>query len=137
MDQSFWIDKLKEKGLKVTRQRLAILEVLVEENFPLSAQNIFSKLRRNNPNLRLSTVYRTLNSFVEKKIVRKLDLIDKESFFELLSGEHHHHLICMKCGEIIPIDCPLKDYEGELIDKTDYTIIDHRLKIYGICPRCR
>lgn len=71
MDQSFWIDKLKEKGLKVTRQRLAILEVLVEENFPLSAQNIFSKLRRNNPNLRLSTVYRTLNSFVEKKIVRK------------------------------------------------------------------
>ncbi|MDI3547962.1 MAG: hypothetical protein PWR10_1614 [Halanaerobiales bacterium] len=137
MDQSIWIDKLKEKGLKATQQRLAILEVLVEENFPLSAQNIFSKLRRNNPNLRLSTVYRTLNSFVEKKIVRKLDLIDKESFFELLSGEHHHHLICMKCGEIIPIDCPLKDYEEELIDNTDYTIIDHRLKIYGICPRCR
>lgn len=137
MDQSFWIDKLKEKGLKATQQRLAILEVLVEENFPLSAQDIFSKLRENNPNLRLSTVYRTLNSFVEKKIVSKLNLNDKESFFELLSGEHHHHLICMKCGEIIPIDCPLKDYEEELIDNTDYTIIDHRLKVYGICPRCR
>jgi Fur family ferric uptake transcriptional regulator len=55
----------------------------------------------------------------------------------LLQGDHHHHLICLKCGKIIPLECPLKDYEEQISDQTKYNIFEHRLKLYGLCPDCK
>ncbi len=103
---------------------------------PISAQELFDQIRYQNSKYRLSTVYRNLNLFEEKKIVRRINIDYKESIFELALGEHHHHLLCMKCAEIITLDCPLKEYEEELQRKTKYTILDHKLKLYGICPKC-
>jgi Fe2+ or Zn2+ uptake regulation protein len=136
---SHWEEKLKENGIRCTKQRTAILEVLWEEKRPLSASDIFIRLKRNNPKLRLSTVYRNLNSFAEKKLVRKmeLELDKKEKYFEILDGEHHHHLICTSCGEIIPLNCPLKSFEREITRKTRYQITDHHIKLYGLCPECQ
>lgn len=135
--ENYWEDQLKDKGVRCTRQRLAILKLLNKEDYPLSAQDIYAKLKDNNPGLRLSTVYRNLNYFEKKKLVRRLNLNNKESMFELLDGEHHHHLICIKCGEIIPLNCPLKEYEKLLTQRTNYTIVEHKLKIFGICPECK
>lgn len=130
---------LKNKGIRVTKQRQAILQILSDRNCPLTANHIYSMLENGFPQLRLSTVYRNLNMFVDKNVVRKMELApnNKESYFELSTGEHHHHLVCVKCNEIVPLDCPLKEYEKTIRNKTDYTLIDHKIKIYGICPKCK
>lgn len=132
-------EQLKSRGIRDTNQRQAILKVLMEKSRPLTAYHIYNNLKDNFPQLRLSTIYRNLNTFVEKKMVRKMELDPKkkESYFELNDGEHHHHLVCVECNEIVPLDCPFKEYENELKDKTNYTLLEHKIKIYGICPKCK
>ncbi|OCL28021.1 transcriptional repressor [Orenia metallireducens] len=132
-----WEQKLKDKGIRWTRQREIIIGVLLDSSRPLSAQDIFAKLKEEYPKLRLSTVYRNLNSFKDDNIVRSLNLKGNEQKFELIDGHHHHHLICIECDDILPLDCPLKEFERKLKDDTGYTIIDHRMKIYGLCPSCK
>jgi Fe2+ or Zn2+ uptake regulation protein len=136
-DLELWEQKLRDKGIRWTRQRRIIIEVLLASTRPLSAQDIFAKLEGDYPKLRLSTVYRNLNSFKDNKIVRALNLNGNEQKFELIDGHHHHHLICIKCDDILPLDCPLKEFESKLKDDTGYIILDHRMKIYGLCPNCK
>ncbi|SFL94791.1 Fur family transcriptional regulator [Halanaerobium salsuginis] len=140
MNQSLNLEKkLKKLGIRVTSQRIKILELMAEQQRPLTAADIFARLKTDNPKLRLSTVYRNLNNFVAKNIVSKIELkLDKkESYFELLQGEHHHHLICLNCGQVVPLSCPLEDYESKISKETNYKIVEHRLKLYGLCPKCQ
>ena len=87
----YWEEKLRDKGIRCTRQRSVILKVLIESRVPLSAQEIFAKLEGIYPKIRLSTIYRNLNYFENQDIVTRLSLDTKENKFELLEGEHHHH----------------------------------------------
>ncbi|MEJ6949922.1 Fur family transcriptional regulator [Natronospora cellulosivora (SeqCode)] len=130
---------LKEKGIRLTKQREAIIDVLLEAERPITALHIFQKLEEKFPKLQLSTVYRNLNHFEDCDILRKMDLDinNKESYFELVRGEHHHHLICVDCDDIVPLDCPLQDYQKKVCSETNYTIIDHNIKLFGICPDCK
>lgn len=129
-----WEEKIKEHGIKCTEQRRVILSILLDAGKPLTAGEIASRT-----NIRLSTVYRNLNLFTEKNLVRKFQ-IDKdkhENRFEIASGDHHHHLICQGCGEIIPLSCPLEELTEKIGDRKNYRITDHSLKLYGFCSRCR
>ncbi|GAB6098713.1 Fur family transcriptional regulator [Halanaerocella petrolearia] len=138
MDQlSTWKDKLRSKGIRCTKQRCAILEVLIDIKHPISAQDIFARLKEGRPKLRLSTVYRNLNYFVGENIVRKLKFDEHENKFELDEGNHHHHLVCLDCEEVVPLDCPLDKFDEELGTQTGYSILEHRMKFYGFCPECQ
>lgn len=130
---------LRGKDIRITRQREAIFKIVYEAGRPVTAKKVYSILRKKLPKLRLSTIYRNLNLLAEKDVLRKIELnIDnKESSFEFLQGEHHHHLVCIRCHEIIPFKCPLAKYEEILKKETNYTIVDHKIKIYGICPGCK
>ncbi|SDC18501.1 MULTISPECIES: Fur family transcriptional regulator [unclassified Candidatus Frackibacter] len=139
MDElAFWKQKLKDKEIKFTKQRFAILKVLINSNRPLSAQEVFKKIKSKGDTLRLSTVYRNLNYFEEKNIIYRLNLYGKESRFELRVGrEHHHHLVCVICSKVRALDCPLHNFEEKVSDKTDYQLFEHKIKLYGLCPRCK
>ena len=136
-DLAEWKEKLKTEGIRCTKQRLDILKVLVQQKKPLTAKEIHHKLKDSKINLRLSTIYRTLNLLEEKEFIKKLNLADDESKFELLVGPHHHHLVCVNCNEIVALDCPLQEFEEELGAKTGYEIQDHSIKFYGLCPNCQ
>lgn len=133
----FWEKKLRECGLRLTRQRKEILRVLIKTNGPLNARKIFSELTSSEDFLELSTVYRNLQAFSKRGLIREIDLGTGEKYFELNTGEHHHHLICMGCGEVLPLGCPLRHLEKDLSRETNYSIIDHRLNVYGVCPTCQ
>lgn len=132
------INKLKQKGLKLTSQRIAILNKLYNCKYPLTAASIYSEIKDEYPEMRLSTVYRNLNIFTQKKMIRKLDieLNNNKAYFEMVEGDHHHHLVCIKCQQISPLMCP-ENYMNELKEKTDYTILEHKLKVYGLCKKCK
>jgi len=130
-----WENKLRDKNIRVTSQRIAIIEVLLKEAIPLAAGDIFAKIK-NRPELKLSTVYRNLNLLVDERLVRKLNFKGKGTVFELLE-DHHQHLICLECGDVKSIQCPLQNYEEELHNDTGYELYDHNIEFYGVCPACK
>ena len=136
-DLAEWKNKLRAENIRCTKQRMNILKVLVQQNKPLTAKQIHQQLEKAEINLRLSTIYRTLNLLEDKNFIKKLNINDQESKFELMVGVHHHHLVCVNCNEIVALDCPLQEYEDELSSETGYNIQDHSIKFYGLCPDCQ
>lgn len=132
-----WKDKLRAEGIRCTQQRVNILDLLLNQERPLTAKEIHQRLKEAEIELRLSTIYRTLNLLEENEFIKKLNITSKESKFELLTGPHHHHLICLNCNELVPLDCPLQEYEEKLSRETGYQVEDHSIKFYGVCPNCQ
>jgi Fur family ferric uptake transcriptional regulator len=129
---------LKEKGYKATPARLAILEIFDRNKLPMDASSIYKKLRtkKNHKKINEATIYRTLSSLEEGKILKKVDLRKDSVYFEL-AGEHHHHIVCTKCDDI-------EDFENKnleiLLDKIKSSkfknIKEHSLELFGLCRAC-
>jgi len=132
-------DNLKRSGLKNTKHRIAILDILGHSDQPMAAEQVFFELGKKNILISLSTVYRILDSFVSKNLVTKLNLSgDNRALFEYNNMVHKHYLVCLGCKKILAIErCPLKAYEESLEKEMNYTIAGHKLDIYGYCPECR
>jgi len=143
MDRSDWETNagalLKKHGLKNTRQRSAILEILGEKQTPIAADELYIALQKLDIPINLSTVYRTLDAMCEKGLVRQASVsADNRAAYELSRAEHRHYLICVDCKRILPLaNCPLKEYEVAVARETNYEITGHRLDIYGRCPACQ
>ena len=116
-------EKLREKGWKVTRQRLSILQTLAEHKGQhLAAEDIFELMKDEYPEMGLATVYRTLQLLYE---------IHGDS------KHSHHHLICRTCGRVMPFeDDFLEDLEAQIEADTGFHVLDHELKFYGQCKEC-
>lgn len=129
---------LKESGLKSTKQRVAILEILKKKELPAAAEDVFIELKKMNVPANLSTVYRTLETMSEHGLIKKFGLMGEgKAYYELFRVVHRHFLVCIGCKKMLPIQgCPLSGYERELEEKTAYRISGHRLDIYGYCPEC-
>lgn len=139
VDEGCYRELLNEKGIKGTRQRIAVMEALFTSSVPLTAEDIFLNIRDCiGENLSLSTVYRVLDTLSQKGIVTKMGLIEGgKALYEIVSGVHRHNLICIKCHKMIPLgECPLGEFEKGLEKSTGFCISGHKLEIYGICPQC-
>lgn len=130
---------LKKEGLKNTKHRNAILEVIENSNQPISAEQIFLELKEKKNTINLSSVYRTLEVLVSRDIVIKTNITgDNRATYELNRLEHKHHLICSGCKKMFSIDgCPVEEYEKQLREKTGFDITGHKLEIYGFCKECK
>ncbi|MEA4998839.1 MAG: transcriptional repressor [Candidatus Limiplasma sp.] len=133
------LDPLKQSGLKNTRQRKAILDILASGNQPFAAEDVYLSLKQNQVDINLSTVYRSLETMREKNVVRKVSVAgDNRMLYELNLHTHQHYLVCVQCKKICPVGhCPLESFEKSVAQETNYTIMGHRLDIYGLCPDCQ
>lgn len=131
-------DRLKKTHLKITKGRIHILEELENAMQPISAEDLFLLLKNKKNHLDLSTVYRTLELFTEKKLVCKISVLeDGRKLFSLHGEKHCHYLVCKKCKQIVTIEsCPIEKYEKKLEEKTGFLIDGHNLYLYGICKDC-
>lgn len=126
------------KGFKNTKQRSAIMNLLAERNTPLTAEEIGEAIAPSYPKLALSTVYRNLELFTNAGLLEKSFFQDGITRYSLTKGHHGHYLICTGCQEKIRLeDCPLHELEHKLTDETGFTITDHDLTLYGLCPACK
>lgn len=129
-----------KNGIKYTKKREWIYETLLMCGAPISAEALYQMLLSTvEEEMNLSTVYRTLDVFTQKGLVLKNTLsVDDRATYEINHNEHRHHLMCVSCGAITPITgCPLASYEKELIAHTGYQILEHKLEILGVCPKCQ
>ncbi|PKF60482.1 ferric iron uptake transcriptional regulator [Psychromonas sp. psych-6C06] len=124
---------LKEAGLKVTSPRLKILRLLQQpENQHLSAEDLYKKLLEQGDEVGVATVYRVLNQFDDAGIVTRHHFEGGKSVFELTHQEHHDHLVCLKCGEVIEFNDDLIEEQQKLIAaKYGIKLTNHSLYLYG------
>lgn len=127
---------LKAHGLRVTPARLAILEALEASHEPLSIEALLARLPQKTADQ--ATVYRTLESYMEKGLVRQVVLSPERALYER-AGDDHHHIVCLQCGKIEHIE--LKDcahFEKDALKASSQfkTIERHALELYGFCKSC-
>ncbi|MDF2588262.1 MAG: hypothetical protein K0S41_2103 [Anaerocolumna sp.] len=137
---------LKQNGLKVTTQRISILEAL--ESRPdkhLTAEEIYECVKENSPDIGLATVYRTIQLLAELNLIDKLNLGDGYVRYEIGhsganedSTHHHHHLICLNCGSVLTFQGDLLEALEERIQNAlEFEVVDHEVKLFGYCKECR
>jgi Fur family ferric uptake transcriptional regulator len=134
-------EKLKEKDCKLTPQRRAILDVLVEnQSKHLSTENIYELVKSKFPDVGLATIYRTLQLFDDYDMIKKLNFGDGCYRYELSEDEkhQHHHLICIKCGNVYEFDDDLlEELEQKIKVKNNFKVLDHMVKFMGYCQKCQ
>lgn len=117
---------LKDRGLKVTKQRKEILEIIIKLDVDATNKNILSKIT-----IDKSTMYRILQLLIDKNIIEK-NLGYNDEIYYSICEEHKHYIKCIKCHKKEEIDvCPVNQAE-----KKGYQIINHKIEIDGICNEC-
>lgn len=142
IDYNILKEDLKKKGYKLTPQRRAIVDTIVDnEGKHLTAEEIYDEVKKRCQEIGLATVYRTISLLEEIGVVSRLHLNDGCSRYELVhSDEHHmhHHLICNKCNAVIEVqDDLLEEIEKRISKEYKFTILDHSLKFFGSCKKCQ
>lgn len=136
MDREFIIQRLKEKGLSVTNQRLAIIDVLVEKgHLHPGASFIHREASKRHKRLSLSTTYATINEFIRHGIITAIEFDGRESRYEGNLDEHIN-LICDRCGKIIDYKAPLSVDRMDVAKTTGFVITSNRWEYYGYCENC-
>lgn len=134
-------EKLREKEFKLTPQRRATLDVLIEnQSKHLSTEDVYELVKSKYPNIGLATIYRTLQLFDDFDIVKKLNFNDGCYRYELSEDERHqhHHLICIDCGNVYEFDDDLLEQLEHKIEKdNDFQVTDHMVKFFGYCKNCK
>ncbi len=131
--------RLRERGLKASSPRAAVLESIGRQECVVSAQDIANDLRRRRHKVGIATVYRTLEVLEELRLVQRLDLGGESARFEpaLPDGHHHHHFVCRRCGEAIPFEDPALERAIESLgERLAASVDEHDVILKGRCPDC-
>ena len=133
--------KLQEKEYKLTPQRKTILKVLLDnQEEHLSAEDIYQIVKPDYPEIGLATIYRTLELLADIDVLQKMNFDDGKARYEFSNDDehHHHHLICLKCHKVIEFNDDLLDVlEKAISEKKNFEVVDHKLKFYGYCSKCK
>ena len=123
---------LRKAGLKVTVPRKRILELLEEAgNKHVTADDIYRVLMKAGEDVGLATVYRVLNQFEAAGLVVKHNFEGGQAFYELDSGDHHDHMVCVETGTVIEFsNTEIERLQAEIAAEHGYDIVDHSLVIY-------
>ena len=131
------------QGIKWTRQRKDVYEVLLQAAEPLSAVQIYDRVKttQESGNYAISTIYRILAAFEELDIIIKTNWMGEGTVvYELNRGGHTHYAVCLSCHKRVPLQsCPFAHMhlpdKGEMPE--DFIVTDHKLELYGYCKNCK
>jgi len=131
------IRQLREKRLKITPQRMAIIEVLIEQkDLHPGARLVYREAKKKKKSLSLSATYATLNELSRHGIIKTLQFDKMENRCEG-NLEEHINLVCERCKKILDYKASIGVDQREVAKKTGFSITDARLEYYGYCRECR
>jgi len=124
--------ELKKAGLKATLPRLRILEILDKyQDEHLSAEDVYKALIDSGEEVGLATIYRVLTQFEAAGLVTRHHFDSGSSVFELASGEHHDHMVCVKTGQVVEfVDEDIERRQREIAEAHGFELVDHSLILY-------
>ena len=130
--------RLRERGYRLTPQRLMILAAIEGSRDHISAEEIYAPVAAKYPHVNISTVYRTLELLKKLGMVYEINLGEGRIRYHAEESGHHHHLVCQQCGTVIDID------EAALSSLRDILLRDYHFQaelrhvgVFGICESCR
>jgi Fe2+ or Zn2+ uptake regulation protein len=128
-------EQLKARGRRLTPQRRAIIQILLEDDSHPTAEQIFSRVRQVMPDMSHATVYNTLRELVEMGVLQELELGLGERHYDFTT-ENHAHLICLGCGRVE--DAPCDGEIAALLPKHThgFRVVDCNVIFRGYCPTC-
>jgi Fur family ferric uptake transcriptional regulator len=129
---------LKENKIKLTGERRAIISVLEQTKIPLSPANLFLRIKTSLPKANLTTVYRNLEMLEGLGLVKRLGFNKSYFSYELVGErEHHHHIICQRCGKVEELEGISENFVREVSKQTKFIVEDHNLEFFGLCKECQ
>jgi Fur family ferric uptake transcriptional regulator len=135
--ETTWAHQLRAVGLRVTRPRLSVLDVLAGHPHA-DADMIVTAARSAHPSLSAQAVYGVLRALVERGLARRIEPAGAPALFELRVGDNHHHLVCRSCGAVADVDCAVgaapclvpSDAAGFVVDEAEVVF-------WGLCRDCQ
>lgn len=128
---------LQSSQLKVTAARKVALHYLEKEARPVDVEEILEHLRKHKLETDRATIYRMIDTFLDKGIIDRFEFGEGKFRYEL-SGSDHHHLICEQCGLVEDIsDCGIDTWEKEIKKKKGFLVKRHALEFFGVCTSCQ
>lgn len=132
------LEKLQGLDFRITHQRLAVIRVLAASEDHPSAEQIFEKVRARFPTTSLATVYKTIALLKDLGEVLELGFPDGSNRYDGNKPYPHPHIVCSGCGKIVdPEVVGLDELENQIVRKTGFKILHHRLDFFGLCEECQ
>ena len=130
------LNRLRDRGWRVTAQRRAVAEVLGNEHTHLTAEQVFDRARAVLPEVSRATVYNTLNELVAMGEVEQVATGGRSVLYDANTVQSHQHLLCRSCGRLLDVE-PSGGGELRPVDAHGYEIVGVRITFEGFCPTCR
>ncbi|MFZ4985692.1 MAG: Fur family transcriptional regulator [Blastocatellia bacterium] len=138
-EKEIFFEHIRRAGLKKTTQREMILGIFLQTEGHLSAEDLYMLVREKDPTVGFTTVYRTLKLLSECGLAREERLGDGRRRYEHhYNHQHHDHLICTSCGELIEFYSEvIEKKQDEIAEQFNFQPTHHSLRIFGLCSSCR
>lgn len=132
-------EAMQAHGLRVTVPRQKILDVLQQaKGEHMTAEKIHQLLQQRTSDIGLATVYRALGQFVKAGLVIKHQFESGRAVYELDHGEHHDHMVCLRCGRVDEfVDEVIEQRQLQIAQQAGFELTDHQLNLFGLCVACR
>lgn len=129
---------LRSRGYRLTRQRLAVINIVQGRGEHLTPWQVFQRARHECPGLGLTTVYRTLELLHDLGYLRRVHLEEGCGGYAYVGEKGGHHLVCESCHRVVDFPCTgLSELIEETERGTGFTVESHLLELVGLCPDCR
>ncbi len=130
-------DRLRARGLRVTRPRLAVLEILGEGGH-LEVDEIVTRVRDRLDSVSIQAVYDVLSALARAGLARRIEPAGSPARYEARAGDNHHHIVCRGCGRIADVDCAVGD--APCLDPSNnsgFELDEAEVTFWGLCPSCQ
>lgn len=138
MEDKIFREFLENKGLKLTKERSAILNEVFTHHGHFDPDDLYIKMKEKGLKVSKASIYRTLPLLLECGLVDQVERVDKHAHYEHTFGHgHHDHLICIKCGKVFPLFSEeLEKLQENLCKLEQFRCVSHILEIKGFCSKC-
>ena len=132
------VNQIKAAGHRITPQRLAILEILLTSNSHPTVDQIYEQIRPDFPMTSRATVYKTISLAKDLGAVLELEFSQGSNRYDGRQPHPHPHVICTQCEQVLDADdLEIQKLQQQIIRKTGYKIMNHRMDFFGVCPECQ
>ncbi|GAA2610236.1 fur family transcriptional regulator FurA3 [Dactylosporangium fulvum] len=131
-------DLLRSRGLRVTRPRLAVLEILESSQGHLDVDQIAAQVRQRLDSVSTQAVYDVLSALSRAGLARRIEPAGSPARYESRVGDNHHHIVCRGCGEIADVDCAVGEAPCLTPSQAHGFVLDEaEVTFWGLCPACQ
>ena len=130
---------LERDGYRLSAPRSAVVETLATLGCSVTAKEIADRLHARGEDVGVASIYRTLDLLDKLRLARRVDAAEGVARYEPIdpSGEHHHHIVCERCGALVPFADPgLESAIESVSESTDFEVTAHEVVLRGVCAGC-